>query len=53
MQKIESHKCFGGTLSVWEHQSSSLNSTMKFSIFLPQEAAEKNHTPDILAYKAG
>ncbi len=38
MKKIESHVCFGGTLSVWEHRSAVLKSVMRFSVFLPQQA---------------
>lgn len=38
MKKIESHVCFGGALEVWEHESTALNCTMKFSVFLPKEA---------------
>lgn len=40
MKKIETHKCFGGDLEVWEHESSALNCTMKFSIFLPAQAKD-------------
>lgn len=42
MKQIESHKCFGGSVSVWEHESAALNCTMQFSIFLPPQAEEKN-----------
>jgi len=37
MDEIESHKCHGGTLSVWEHESAVLKCTMRFSIFLPPQ----------------
>ena len=41
MEKIESHNCFNGELQVWEHESSALNCTMKFSIFLPDNPSGK------------
>lgn len=40
MKEIERHLCFGGTLSVYEHESETLDCTMKFSIFLPPQAEE-------------
>lgn len=40
MKETENHKCFGGTLSVWEHESAALDCTMGFSIFLPPQAAD-------------
>lgn len=46
MQQVESHKCFGGILSVWEHQSAALKCPMHFSVFLPPQA-EKGETPFI------
>lgn len=39
MQKIETHKCHGGELQVWEHVSTSLSCNMRFSIFLPPQVA--------------
>ncbi|WP_150539067.1 S-formylglutathione hydrolase [Actinobacillus vicugnae] len=38
MQQVEQTLCFGGEQQVWQHQSESLNCTMKFAIFLPKEA---------------
>lgn len=38
MEEIEKHVCFGGTLSVYEHESDTLSCTMKFSVFLPPQA---------------
>ena len=46
MNLIEQHLCYGGTLSVYEHQSTALNCAMKFSIFLPKEA-KTDHVPFI------
>ncbi len=39
MQRIEQHVCFGGTQEVWQHASSALDCTMKFAVYLPQQAA--------------
>ncbi|MDG1286943.1 MAG: S-formylglutathione hydrolase [Rickettsiales bacterium] len=39
MQPLESHACHGGTLAVYEHASAALKCDMKFSIFLPPQAA--------------
>lgn len=41
MQKIETHKCNGGEVQVWEHASTLLSCNMRFSIFLPPQAVEK------------
>lgn len=38
MKEIEQHLCFGGTLSVYEHQSDALGCAMTFSVFLPPQA---------------
>ena len=38
MKKIAEHKCFGGSLTIWEHESAVLKSTMRFSVFLPPQA---------------
>jgi len=38
MKKIESIKEFGGWLNRYEHQSSSCNCTMTFSVYLPPQA---------------
>jgi len=38
MKKIESIKEFGGWLNRYEHQSSSCNCTMTFSVYLPSQA---------------
>lgn len=41
MKKIETHKCFGGDLEVWEHESNVLSCSMRFSIFLPPKSKEE------------
>ena len=41
MKKLESQKCFEGRVEVWEHESSVLNCTMRFSIFLPPQAKDR------------
>mgnify|MGYP001291233292 CR=1 FL=1 len=38
MKQIETHHCFGGSLSIWEHQSTALDCMMRFSVFLPPQA---------------
>jgi S-formylglutathione hydrolase len=38
MKQLESHKCYGGTLSVYEHRSDALSCAMKFSVFLPAQS---------------
>ncbi len=40
MQELEKHTCFDGTLSVYEHTSTSLNCKMRFSVFLPPQATQ-------------
>lgn len=41
MQRIESHASFGGVQEVWQHESSALNCTMRFGIYLPPQARER------------
>lgn len=41
MKQLESHKCFGGELSVYEHQSDALKCRMKFSVFLPEQSKSR------------
>jgi S-formylglutathione hydrolase len=36
---ISQHKCFGGMQYVYEHPSLTINSTMRFGLFLPRQAA--------------
>jgi len=38
MQRIERHACFGGYQEVWQHESSTVNCTMKFAVYLPPQA---------------
>lgn len=42
MRELETHLCFGGKLSVYEHESAVLGCPMKFSIFLPPQAQDGN-----------
>jgi len=51
MKQIETHTCFGGTLSVYEHESAVLGCTMKFSVFLPAQA--KDGAVPYLTYLSG
>lgn len=42
MEKVESYKCFAGKQEVYKHNSSILNCSMKFAIYIPEhEPAEK------------
>ncbi|MDO5104153.1 MAG: S-formylglutathione hydrolase [Lautropia sp.] len=40
MKKIEDHACFGGSQQVWEHDSQSTGTPMRFGIYLPPQAAQ-------------
>ncbi len=51
MKQLESYKCYGGVLSVWEHESAVLNCTMKFSVFLPPQA--ENGDVPFVTYLSG
>ena len=41
MKELEKHCCYGGTLSIYEHESSVLGCSMKFSVFLPSKAKDE------------
>ncbi|MBL4781157.1 MAG: S-formylglutathione hydrolase [Porticoccaceae bacterium] len=41
MQQLSSYRCFGGQQQRYSHNSSSLNCTMTFSVFLPPQAEHK------------
>ncbi|PJK08244.1 S-formylglutathione hydrolase [Lysobacteraceae bacterium NML95-0200] len=45
MQKIESHASFGGRQEVWQHDSSSTGTPMKFGIYLPLQALAGEKCP--------
>ncbi|MCI5060180.1 MAG: S-formylglutathione hydrolase [Alphaproteobacteria bacterium] len=51
MKELETHLCFGGTLTVYEHESAVLGCTMKFSVFLPPQARDGDVT--LLTYLSG
>ncbi len=51
MKEIENHRCFGGVLSVHEHESASLACSMKFSIFLPPQA--KSNPVPVVTFLSG
>lgn len=40
MKKIEDHACFGGSQQVWEHDSQSTGTPMRFGIYVPPQAAQ-------------
>lgn len=41
MERVESHACFGGTQTVWEHESKVLDCSMRFGVYLPPQAEAK------------
>ena len=41
MQRVESHACFGGTQTVWTHESNALGCPMRFGVYLPPQAEQK------------
>ncbi len=45
------HRCFGGTVGFYKHQSTATGCTMKFSVFVPPQA-ERGKVP-VLYYLAG
>src|SRR5690625_4145667 len=42
MERIERHAMFGGWQEVWQHNSSSLSSTVNVGVYLPPQAEEGN-----------
>lgn len=42
---LSSNKVFGGWHKQYSHQSSTVNCTMRFAIFLPPQAASNNKVP--------
>ena len=42
MQRIESHASHGGRQEVWQHESSVLDCTMRFAVYLPPQAQDRN-----------
>ncbi len=38
MEKIETHRIFGGEQSVWKHASATLGCEMRFAVFVPEHA---------------
>lgn len=45
MQKVETHKSFGGEQQVWQHDSTSTHTPMKFAIYLPPKALQNQPCP--------
>lgn len=39
MERIEAHRCCGGSQEVWQHASTSLGCTMRFGVYLPPQVA--------------
>lgn len=50
-ETVSKHRCFGGTVGFYKHQSSATGCAMKFSVFLPPQA-ERGKVP-VLYYLAG
>jgi len=46
IKEIAQHRCFGGRVSVYEHESKTLNCMMQFSVFLPPQI-KSGHVPFI------
>ncbi|GLX78668.1 S-formylglutathione hydrolase [Thalassotalea insulae] len=42
---INQHKVFGGNLTQCNHQSNTVNCTMRFSVFMPSSASKENPVP--------
>lgn len=40
MERIESHACFGGTQTVWQHRSAVLDCDMRVGVYLPPQASQ-------------
>jgi len=51
MKEIATHVCFGGTLSVYEHESAALDCSMQFSLFLPSQS--KTQDVPLLTFLSG
>lgn len=51
MKTISENKCFGGTQGIYEHESSSTGTTMRFAVFQPA-AAQSQKTP-VVWYLSG
>ncbi|WP_321897255.1 S-formylglutathione hydrolase [Burkholderia cepacia] len=51
LELIESHASFGGTQRIYKHESKAIGLPMRFSVFMPKEAAQKK--APALFYLAG
>ncbi|WP_077033095.1 S-formylglutathione hydrolase [Pelomonas sp. KK5] len=47
LELLDEHRCFGGTMRFYQHESREIGLPMKFSVFLPP-AAEKKAVPAML-----
>nr|VZI01510.1 unnamed protein product [Spirometra erinaceieuropaei] len=45
LQEVSSSKCFGGQQKVYSHESSTVNSAMKFSVYLPPAYGDHANLP--------
>ena len=48
MERVESHASFGGRQEVWQHESSTLNCTMRVGVYLPPQALAGETCPVFL-----
>lgn len=51
MEKIEQHRCFGGQMQRWRHDSTTLGCPMTFSLFLPP--SHESEPPPLLWWLSG
>lgn len=52
LKTLSSHRCFGGTVSILEHESREIGLPMRFSVFTPPQAEDGTPVPALL-YLAG
>ena len=48
MERIESHASYGGRQEVWQHESTALNCTMRFGVYLPPQVLAGESCPVLL-----
>jgi S-formylglutathione hydrolase len=53
LKTVSSWRSFGGTLSVFDHESSVCRTTMRFAVFSPPQSSEKSGRMPVLWYLSG
>ncbi|UUX97450.1 S-formylglutathione hydrolase [Aquabacterium sp. J223] len=53
MDLISEHGCFGGRQQFWRHASQAIGLPMRFSLYLPPQAADGRQRVPLLVYLAG